>query len=38
MYKEDLVLITYHGWYAIKPNQTQSYILNINVYRGFGVK
>ena len=23
MYKEDLALITYNGWYAIKPNQTK---------------
>ena len=23
---------------AIKPNQTKSYIVNIYVYRGFGIK
>ena len=28
MYKEDLVL-TYNGRYAIKPNQTKSYIFNV---------
>ena len=30
MYKEDLEL-TYNGWYAIKPNQTNSYVFNIYV-------
>ena len=29
MYKED---------YAIKPNQTKSYIFDIYVYSGFGIK
>ena len=24
MYKEDLALLTYNGWYAIKPKQTQT--------------
>ena len=31
MYKEDLALNNYNGWYAIKPNQTKSYIFNIYV-------
>ena len=38
MYSENLVLITYNGWYAIRPNQTKSYIFNIYVYWGFGIK
>ena len=31
MYVEDLALITYKGWYAIKPTQTKSYIFDIYV-------
>ena len=34
MYK-DLVL---NGCYSIKPNQTKSYIFNIYIERGFGIK
>ena len=30
-------LITYNGWYAIKPNQTKSYMLDIYVKRVFGI-
>ena len=29
MCKEDLALNNQDGWYAIKPNQTKSYIFNI---------
>ena len=36
--KVNLALITYNGWYAIKPNQIKSYIFNISVLRGFGIK
>ena len=31
IYKEDLALITYNGWYAIKPNETKLCIFNIYV-------
>ena len=31
MHKEDLALNNYNGWYAIKPDQTKSYIFNIYV-------
>ena len=34
MYKEDS---GYKGWYAMKPNQTKSYKLNMYVSRGFGI-
>ena len=30
--------ITYNGRYAIKPNQTKSYIFDICVKRGFGIR
>ena len=30
--------ITYSSWYAIKQNKAKSYIFNIYVYRGFGIK
>ena len=36
MYKEDLAL-NYPKW-LIKPNLTKSYIINIYVLRGFGIK
>ena len=29
MYKKDLTLITYNGWYTLKPNPTKSYIFSI---------
>ena len=38
MYKEDLPLKNYIGRYAIKPNQTKSYIFYIDVWRGFTIK
>ena len=38
MNKPDLVLLTYNGWYTIKPNQTKSYISNIYVLSRFGIK
>ena len=31
MYKEDLPLNNYNGRYAIKPNQTKSYLFYIDV-------
>ena len=31
MYKKDLDLKICNGWYAIKPNQTKSYIFNVYV-------
>ena len=37
MNKKNLTL-TYNGWYTIKPNQTKSYIFNIYVCGGFGIK
>ena len=30
--------MTNNGWYAIKPNQTKSYIFNIYVQREFGIE
>ena len=30
--------ITYYGSYAINANQTKSYIFNIYVEKGFGLK
>ena len=29
MYEEDLALNNYNDWYAIKPNQSNSYIFNM---------
>ena len=31
MYEEDLALNNLKVWYAIKPNQTKSYVFNIYV-------
>ena len=31
IYKQDFILNTYNGWYAIKSNQTKSYISSIYV-------
>ena len=30
--------MTYNGWYARNSNQRKSYIFNIFVYIGFGIK
>ena len=39
VYKEDLALKkTCSGWYAIKPNQTRSYLFDIYVSRLCGIK
>ena len=37
MYKQDLALNNFKGWYAIKSNQTSSYIFNIYEKTGFGI-
>ena len=37
MYKEVLAEITYNDWYGIQPNQTESYIFDIYMKRGFGL-
>ena len=36
--REDLALIKNKGWCAIKVNQTKSYIFDIYVWRGLGIK
>ena len=38
MKKQDLALHNFKGWYAIKSNQTISFLFNIYEKTGFGIK